>query len=145
MFATSVLMALAFGGTGATAGVAMPEQPPQLPKSPSIVVHTDRPLPANTADRRVDVGGGVRVSTGPGVLGSGASSIAGAIPVPDNTMGPGEPLWVRRELANAAVRYEEARATLAQREAERAYPRHDSFGYGSGEYFTPGVAHWGRR
>ena len=98
MFTTSVLLALALVGTGSAANVgAMPEQPPQ-PKSPSIVVHRDGPAPANTSDRRVEVSDGVKISAPPA-----GPIVAGAIRVPDNTMGPGEPLWVRRGLENAAV------------------------------------------
>jgi hypothetical protein len=52
------------------------------------------------------------------------------IEVPSNTLGPGEPLWVRRDRERAAARIDEARADLAEREAaayDRDLDRHPGF------------------
>lgn len=58
------------------------------------------------------------------------------ISVPSNTLGPGEPLWVRREREQATARiaaanasYAEARASLARTEAQRAASGDDGDAY----------------
>jgi hypothetical protein len=48
------------------------------------------------------------------------SSVTGAITVPGNTLGPGTPLWLQRELAAAQLREAQANALIAEREAQRS-------------------------
>lgn len=66
------------------------------------------------------------------------------ISVPSNTLGPGEPLWVRREREQAAARiavasasYAEARAALARAEAQRAASGDDDGAYGGVVIYGP--------
>ncbi len=104
--------------------------PPSTPapaassSEPKIVVHQDT-APANTSDGRVSVGG-LRISMpawdgapAQGESGSPARS-DGTIAVPDNTLGPGEALWQRREREDADRKFAAAEADLARAAAQRA-------------------------
>ncbi len=80
------------------------------------------------------------------------SMISGAIEVPNNTLGPGEPLWVRRERESAETRIRIAQAEQAESLARSAEDERDgraryfgggrSFGgggfYGGGGFINPG-------
>ncbi len=72
------------------------------------------------------------------------------IAVPSNTLGPGVPLWVQREQAEADARiaraeasYAEARAALARVEAQAAADRPDLYFYGQGAGYYGGVVVYG--
>lgn len=112
-----------------------PPAPPQsaAPDTPDtrVVVHTDR-APADTRDSRVTLSSGMRISMPawaspalPTVAASSASTTSatrsdGLIEVPSNTLGPGEPLWKRREREDAARKLAQAEADYAADLAERA-------------------------
>lgn len=78
----------------------------------------------------------IRVQVRPEVIAAKPERDPTLISVPSNTLGPGEPLWVRREREQAAARiaaanasYAEARASLARTEAQRAASGDDDEGY----------------
>ncbi len=99
---------------------------------PKIVVH-ENAAPTHVGDSRVQVGG-MRISMSPWTSGtvevapastdvstlSSVPSATGAIPVPSNTLGPGEPYWRMAERADAEHRLADARIEHAQAAAEQA-------------------------
>ena len=105
---------------------------------PKIVVH-ENAAPTQMGDGRVRVGG-MKISMSPWASGttdattgstaasssssssssSSVTSTTGAIAVPSNTLGPGEPYWRIGERADAEHRLADARIEHAQAEAERA-------------------------
>jgi hypothetical protein len=103
--------------------------------SAKIVWHTNQ-APENSRDARTDLGGGVMIST-PGTF-PRATGPGIAIAVPNNTMGPGSPLWLLRDRENAARRIEEAKAMYAQRQAEMAHLNPDAFRYGDASFCVVG-------
>lgn len=95
---------------------------------PKIVVHQNA-APAQATDGRVQVGG-MKISMSPWASGTSeaagsaaaapAASADGAITVPANTLGPGEPYWRMQERADAERRLADARIEHAEADAERA-------------------------
>src|SRR2546426_747436 len=85
------------GGNGAQDRAAA--QPVHERPSPSIVWHRDGRA-ADTRDARVDVGGGMKISRR-GAWPPGPARADGLIEVPNNTLGPGTPLWLVRDRENA--------------------------------------------
>ncbi len=96
---------------------------------PKIVVHQNA-APAEASDARVQIGAmkismspWANASADPAASTSTASTAAptsGAITVPANTLGPGEPYWRTQERAEAERRLADARIEHAQADAQRA-------------------------
>ena len=94
---------------------------------PTIVVHQNA-VPVDARDARVRVGD-VRISMASWATPDGSPASAGepapirsdgAITVPSNTLGPGEPLWRTRDREDAQRKQGAAEADLARARAERA-------------------------
>lgn len=124
---------------------AKPDAPAATPAAPTIVVH-EGAAPTHDGDGRVEVGGlkismagwspdrpaqgaprhDANTTTPPTVP---APRADGAIVIPDNTMGPGEPVWSIREREAAERTRAAAEADIARTEAQRAPHSSDGFGY----------------
>jgi hypothetical protein len=111
---------------------------------PKVVVHHNTDA-ADAHDGRVDLGG-VRVSVGQTrevtVYGPDGKSTThqsavlppavfaeGIVMIPDNTLGPGEPMWQIRERQQAELAIVKATADLARRDADRARPYYNDYTY----------------
>jgi hypothetical protein len=130
-----------------TATTSTPAAAPTLKPGNSIVVHRDTRA-ADAHDSRVDVGG-VRVSAASPVIiedkdgnphelliSAGPLATDGAIAIPDNTIGPGEPFWSIRDRESAARKIAEAQADIARSDAQRSpgdysysYPSYNGYGW----------------
>lgn len=98
---------------------------------PAVRVRTDAPLPADTSDGRVRVGG-VKISM-PGSF--VAQRTDGVIEVPGNTLGPGLARWQINDRLAAEQKLADAQAFYATNLAEVPVPIYDS------QYFYPSTGY----
>jgi hypothetical protein len=131
---------------------------PKLKPGNSIVVHRNVRV-VDAPDGRVDVGG-MRVSMPSGiviedkdgvkhamVLTATTAGVDGAVAIPDNTMGPGEPWWSISDRLSAERRLNEAEADAARAAADRPFMVYES-GYAAPVYGwgnSGGVWNWSGR
>jgi hypothetical protein len=80
---------------------------------PTLIIVPSRQAPS----RPVVFGPAEGRSPAPAIAASIPPRVSGAIEVPSNTLGPGEPLWMRRERESAEARLAVARADDAERHA----------------------------
>ncbi|HVU62998.1 MAG TPA: hypothetical protein VHC70_03410 [Phycisphaerales bacterium] len=114
-----------------------PKEASQLPNNKNadgtlkVVVHHNAGAAEDKTDARVDVGD-VKISQ-PGAAGMAQAESTpradGAVAMPANTYGPGEPMWQIREREAAQTKMMKADADLARIDADRARPYYNDYTY----------------